>query len=148
MFAMRHFLVFASLAFLVGCSDSERVVLSSQKDVEVSTNLPESLRSAVLYIKVQEPINPQATNYRSWSGSRSLNSPGGSSSGEDGTMQTWDGDQLIGIDAEGFKILFTKKWRPTGLRQKISSETNVILFRYGQITETNTLRWKIVGKFK
>jgi hypothetical protein len=75
-------------------------------------------------------------------------SPGSFSTTVTGTNETWDEERLIAINAEGFEMLFTKRWRWAGLGQQIHNETNVILFRYGQITETNILGRSIVGKFK
>ncbi|HEY5234043.1 MAG TPA: hypothetical protein VIK35_10975 [Verrucomicrobiae bacterium] len=159
MFVIRHILAFALLLILglvlallvisAGRFHYESVTLTFQKPVDVSPNLPASLTNAVLFVKVFEPSDPLATNYASWRGSRSLNFPGGSSgSSVIGTNEKWDEDRLIAINAEGFEMLFTKRWRWAGLGQKIHNETNVILFRYGQITETNTLGRRIVGKFK
>jgi len=152
MFAIRHIVIFAlllvfalALALLVisaGRLQYESVTLSFQKDVEVAPNLPASLSNAVLHVSCSGPLDG------SWSGSRSLNSPVGSGSSVVGTNETWNEERLIAINAEGFKMLFTKRWRFTGPGQSISQETNVILFRYGQVTETNTLGWRIVGNFK
>jgi hypothetical protein len=158
MFAIRHILVFvlllifglvlALLVISAGRFHYEGVILTSQKPVDVSPNLPASLTNAVLFVKVFEPNDPLATNYASWGGSHSLKSPVGSSSFIIETNETWNEERLIAINAEGFEMLFTKRWRGAGLGQKIHNETNVILFRYGQITETNTLGRRIVGKFK
>ncbi len=117
--------------------------------VEVSANVPTSSSNAVLQLQVRESSNFLVTNYSSWVGNLSLtgvSSFGGSSNNE--TIEKWDETRLITINTEGFKVLFTKRWRLAGLGQKINQETNVILFRYGQVTETNALGWRIVGKFK
>jgi hypothetical protein len=152
MFAIRHIVIFAlllvialALTLLVisgGRLQHERVKLSFQKDIEVAPNLPASLSNAVLHVSCSDSLDGN------WSGSRSLNSPMGSVSSVVGTNETWNEDRLIAINAEGFKMLFTKRWRYTGLGQSLYQETNVILFRYGQITETNTLGRRIVGHFK
>ena len=120
--------------------------------IEVSTNVPAAALNAILHLKIREPEDLLVTNYSSWSGRLSLT--GGSffgsfsGSSDNETIEKWDETRLIAINTEGFKVLFTKRWRLAGLSQKINQETNVILFRHGQVTETNTLGWKIVGKFK
>ena len=118
--------------------------------VEVSTNVPASLFNAELNLKIRGSSDPRTTNYSGWylSGDVSLTGPSGGSSGFGGTIDEWDEQRLIAINTEGFKVLFTKRWRLAGLGQKINQETNVILFRFGQVTETNALGWRIVGKFK
>jgi hypothetical protein len=72
------------------------------------------------------------------SGNRSLEHPVGWGSNSDGQ---YDENRLLAIRAEGFQMLFTE--RDGGVVQ-----TNIVLFRYGEDTETNTLGWKIVGRFK
>ena len=116
--------------------------------VEVSTNLPASLLNANLHLKVREPSDLLATNHESLSGDLSLAGPDFGGSSDDEKIEKWDEMRLIAINAEGFEVRFTKRWRLSGLGQKMNQETNVILFRYGQVTETNALGWKIVGKFK
>jgi hypothetical protein len=158
MFATRHILASAlllmvSLALVVLVISASRfhyegVTLTFQKPVDVSSSLPASVTNAVLYVKVFEPSNPLVTNYEGWAASYSLASPVSSGSSVIGTKETWDADRLVAINAEGFEILFTKRWRWAGPGQKIHNETNVILLGYGQITETNTLGRRIVGKFK
>ena len=123
---------------------------TDKQSVEVSTNVPASLFNAELDLKIRGSSDPRTTNYSGWylSGHASLTGPGGSSGSLGGTIDEWDGYRLIAINSEGFEVLFTKRWRLAGLGQKLNEETNVILFRYGQVTETNALGWKIVGKFK
>jgi hypothetical protein len=70
-----------------------------------------------------------------------LKSPVGSGSSVVGTNVSFEEERLIAIKTDGFEILFTK--RENGVVQ-----TNIVLFYYGQITQTNTLGWKIVGNFK
>jgi hypothetical protein len=76
MFVARHILafdllvivglVFALLVILASRFHYQSVTLIFQKPVDVSTNLPASLTNAVLYLKVFEPSDSAATNYRSW----------------------------------------------------------------------------------
>ena len=53
----------------------------------------------------------------------------------------YDENRLLAIRPEGFLMLFTE--RDSGVVQ-----TNAVLFRYGESTETNTLGWRIIGRFK
>ncbi|MGA2540252.1 MAG: hypothetical protein ABSG78_01685 [Verrucomicrobiota bacterium] len=69
---------------------------------------------------------------------RSLAQPVGWGSNSTGH---YDEQRLLAIRAEGFVMLFTE--RDGGV-----VHTNAVLFRYGQTNETNTLGWKIVGRFK
>jgi hypothetical protein len=159
MFATRHFFVFAlllilafSLALLVfsaGRFSYEQVTPIHPQTVEVSPGLSPSVSDAVLHLSIYEPVDASPTNYRSAHfGGRSLQHPVGSG-GELADMGgTWDENRLIAINADGFKILFTKQWRLPGVGQEIHQETNVILFRYGQVTDTNVIGWRIIGKFE
>jgi len=72
------------------------------------------------------------------SGNRSFMSPVGLGSDSSGH---YDEERLLAIRADGFLMLFTKRDGGVG-------QTNAVLFRYGEATETNTLGWKIVGRFK
>lgn len=144
-----YIFVFALLGALASCSNYKGVTSSHPQTVEVSSGLPASATNAVLFLRAYEFSDISSTNlYSSWGGSRSMQYQGGGGSFVNGTNETWHHEQLIAINAEGFEMLFTKKWRFTGPGQKINQETNVTLFRFGQITETNTLGWSIIGKFK
>ncbi len=50
-------------------------------------------------------------------------------------------ERLIAIRADGFVMRFTK-------RDGGETQTNFVLFPFGQTTETNILGWKIIGNFK
>ena len=140
MFIHRQILVFALLLAFVGCSDGERKS-STRQVVEVSQNLPASLSNAVLNLHIREPIDSLATNHSIWGGDRSLKSPVGSGGVIDGTNASFQEERLIAIVSDGFEVLFTR--RDNGVVQ-----TNIVLFHYGEVTQTNTLDWSIVGKFK
>ena len=129
----------AFLAAGVGCSDSGHKPLP-RISVEVAQDLPPSLSNAVLHLVIVEPSDASPTNnYASkMTGNRSLKSPVGSSSVSDGHYQE---ERLVAISADGFVMRFTKD-DGQGVR------TNVVLFRYGETTETNALGCKIVGRFK
>jgi|ERR1039458_8638857 hypothetical protein len=131
----------ALLAAFVGCSDAVRES-PPRTDVEVSQGLPPSVSNAVLHLVLISPTNASPTNhtekYEMMGGNRSLDHPVGWGSNSSGR---YDEDRLLAIREEGFVILFTK--RDGGVVQ-----TNAVLFRYGETTETNTLGWKIVGRFK
>jgi len=130
--------LFGLLANFVGRSEAERK-LPAHSDVEVSPGLPASVSNAVLRIIQVTPTNATPTTYREkTSGHRSLGSPVGSGGDSVGHYHE---NRLLAIRAEGFLMLFTS--RDGGVVQ-----TNVVLFRYGEVTETNTLGWKIVGQFK
>jgi hypothetical protein len=71
------------------------------------------------------------------SGSQSLENPVWS-----GTVDgRYNEERLVAIRADGFLILFTQ-------REGGFTQTNIILFPYGQTTETNALGWQIVGRYK
>jgi len=159
MFATRHIVIFVFLlvlafvltllVFSAGRFSYEQVTPIYPQTVEVSPGLPPSASDAILNLSIYEPADASPTNYRSKIfGSRSLQYLGGFSSSSTDTGETWDENRLIAINADGFKMFFTKRWRLPGLGQEIHQETNVILFRYGQVTDTNAIGWRIVGKFK
>ena len=159
MFATRHFVIFAlllALAFILallvfsaGRFSYEQVTPLHLQTVEVSPGLPTSVTDAVLHLSIYEPADASPTNHRSATiESRSLQSPVGSGSTSTDTGETWNEERLIAINADGFKMLFIKQWRVSGLGQEIHRETNVMLFRYGQVTDTNAVGLKIIGKFK
>ena len=139
--AIRKLLVLILLVTFGGCSDDERVKSTHQVTVEVSQNLPVSLRNAVLNLHVRDPIDTLVTNCQSWGGNYNLNYPAGSGLVMEGTNQFFEENRLLAIKPEGFEVLFTK-------RENDAVQTNCVLFRYGEVTQTNTLGWTIVGKFK
>jgi hypothetical protein len=127
-----------SLTALVGCSDKEQK-LPPRAYVDIFPGLPASVSNAVLHLVLVTPTNASPTNYSGKvSGNRSLEYPVGSSSAGAGH---YDEERLLAIRAEGFLMVFTKL-------KGIAVETSVVLFRYAEVTETNTLGWTIVGQFK
>jgi hypothetical protein len=135
-------LTFALLVAFAGRFQYESVTLAHTTTVDISQNLPESARNAVLHLSIFEPVDASPTNYHTAIyGSRSLNSPVGSGSIGGSTYTNYQEERLVAINADGFNMLFTR--RDNGVVQ-----TNTILFRYGKTTQTNTLGWKIIGNFK
>lgn len=134
-----HMLVFVLLVTLVGCSDYEGVTLVHQQTVEISPGLPASSTNAVLHLRLVPTLDASSTNKREMiAGSRSLNSPVGSGGDSSGHYHE---QRLVAIRVDGFLILFTK-------RDGGATQTNSLVFPYGQTTQTNALGWRIVGYFK
>jgi hypothetical protein len=159
MFATRHIVIFvfllvlafvlALLVFSAGRFSYEQVTPVHSQTVEVSPGLPPSMTHAVLFFHFYEPTNVLPSKFRSAIfGELSLQSPVGSGSFSTDMGETWNEERLIAINTNGFKMLFTKRWRPPGLGQEIHQETNVVLFRYGHFTDTNAIGWRIMGKFE
>lgn len=126
------------LAAFIGCSDAARES-APRTDVEVSPGLPASASNAVLHLVLISPTNALPTSpHEMIGGNRSLAHPVGSGSDSSGRQ---DEDRLLAIRPDGFLMMFSKRYGSV-------VHTNVVLFRYGETTETNTLGWKIVGRFK
>lgn len=71
---------------------------------------------------------------------------GGWSGGGEGYSSLWTSEQLVSADPNGFLVLFQyAKGRASGRR---IIDTNLVLFPYGQTTETNWLHFKISGTFE
>jgi hypothetical protein len=114
----------------------------SRPRVEVTPGLPASATHAVLYLNLAAFNDVPPTNLvrilgQTISDSISLRNPG-----VQGTLSIeGDEERLVAIRAGGFVIQF--KTRSGG-----ETQTNFILFPFGQTTETNLLGWSIVGSFK
>lgn len=107
--------------------------------VEVSPGLPASSKNAVLLLNLFAPIDASPTNFtESISGSFSLKRP---YFHDTVSKSSLDEEQLVAIRADGFIMQFTTS-------DGGKTQTNSVLFPYGQTTETNTLGWRIVGNFK
>jgi hypothetical protein len=117
--------------------------------VAVSSNVPEKMERAILHLAIYE------TNGSCY-GSRSLESPCGSGSTDDGINVYSQEERLVAITPDGFEMRFTRKQCPSTWATKaplvegvnLIIQTNTVLFRFQGTTETNTLGWRIVGKFK
>jgi hypothetical protein len=127
---------------LFGCSKYEGVVLVHPPTVEVSPGLPATATNAVLSLSIFEPADASPTNYRSATyGIRSLQYPGWSSSTIDGTNVWSQEARLAAIIPDGFEIRFTRC--DNGVTQ-----TNTVLFRFGETTQTSTIGFRIVGRYE
>ncbi len=134
---VRQLAILAWLAVIVGCSERDRES-SHIAPVEVSSGLPAAITNALLIVRMSKPNDASPTNYKELiSGTRSLQSPMGSSS----SGQNYQEERLVAIKPEGFVLLFTD-------REGEIVHTNLVVFPYGQTTETNALGWKIVGQYK
>lgn len=134
---VQQFAHLALLAVLAGCSGKDRKPEPGTA-VEVSRGLPASITNAQLQVTMLKPADATPTHYgEKISGRRSLNSPVGSSD----NGQCFEEQRLTAVRADGFLMLFTK-------RDGAILQTNAVLFPYGETTETNTLGWNIIGRYK
>ena len=103
----------------------------SRPRVELAPALPASVTNAVLRLNLASP-----NNIETMSCSVSLKSPfhGGT------PADSYDEERLAAIRSDGFLMQFT-----TRIGREM--QTNVVLFPYGQTTETNTFTWRIVGNY-
>ncbi len=109
---------------------------SSYPKVEVSPGLSASAKYAVLHLKL-DSFNWATDTGRMLYGMVSQKKP--VEPGRPAGDRT-DAEQLIAIKADGFVIRFTD-------RVGGEMQTNIILFPFGQTTETNTLEWHVVGDY-
>jgi hypothetical protein len=109
--------------------------------VALAPDLPASAKNAVLYLQLVASADALATNWiqtiAGISGSLSQRMPVIPSDHSNGCYAE---ERLIAIQADGFVIRFT---------DRVGGEirTNFVLFPFGQITETNTLGWNIIGDY-
>jgi hypothetical protein len=136
--ALEYLALVYLLAACVGCSERDQKTPFSAV-VQISKEAPEAVRKKVLSIVIHNPSDVSVTNWQGVviSGKRSLKSPTGSGSDSGGSHE----ERLIAINADGFKVLFTNT------RGEVV-QTNAVLFRYGETTDTNTIGWRIVGKYQ
>jgi hypothetical protein len=137
-----HISFCALLLMLFGCSKDESVTLIHPETVEVLPGLPSSATNAVLNLRLIAPSDATEANKRELiAGSWSLKSPIGTSSTIEGTHTSSQEERLMAIVSDGFQMRFT--CRDNGITQSIT-----VLFRFGEVTQTNSMGWRIVGTFK
>ena len=109
---------------------------SSRPRVEVAPALSASTTDAVLHLKLASFNEASRTGIRISGilGRKDPVMPGGHSNGRN------DDERLIAIRADGFVVRFTD-------RVDGEMRTNLVLFPYGQTTETNLMAWSIVGDY-
>ena len=134
--AFRQLAFFGLLTPLVLCFAEPE--LRPRAHVEVSQGLPASATNAVLNLVLTAPSSlPNWPNKQSgpWGLMKTTTA---ASTDPEGRYKE---QRLLAIRPEGFVMTFAEV--DTGV-----AYTNIVLFRYGEITETNTPRWKIVGQFE
>jgi hypothetical protein len=120
---------------MIGCSRGQEQH-PPRIHVEVSQGLPASVTSAVLSLKLS-----MTNGTVSSASSPSLDCPISAGGGWYGHHHDYQEERLLSIRADGF-LMFLK------IRDDSLTQTNIVLFRYGETTETNMLGWRIVGRFK
>jgi hypothetical protein len=104
--------------------------------IDVAPALPASATDAILHLKLA------SFNAASQTGSTisSILSQKDRVMFADPSHGLFDEERLIAIRADGFVIQFIH-------RESGETRTNLVLFPYGQVTETNTMGWTIVGSY-
>lgn len=119
-----------------GCSHNRP---SLEPQVDVAPGLSASVTNSVLHLELWRPADVQRTNASEMiSSNKGLQQPTSSSGDDQGHSNE---ERLMAITADGFLVRFT-------IRNKDLSQTNTVLFRYGETNDTNIADWKIVGHFK
>ena len=126
---------FVSVFVFVGCSEDGNLSFP-KRDVQISQNVPESLRDSVLHIS----LRGEDSHYGSSVGNCSLKHPVISGSYVDRPNVYSHEVRLIAIKTNGFVVCIFKV-------DNHKVQTNTVLFHFGETTKTNILGWNIVGKF-
>jgi hypothetical protein len=134
-----------------GSFDSSMIIPT--ETVTVSSNVSAQFQEASLHLAISEYAPFPGTKTF---GTRSLGSPCGQGEMESGTNYSFQEERLTAITQDGFEVRFTRRQCPFGQTnnmhfhqiEKTIVQTNTVLFRFGETTETNTIGLRIVGKFK
>jgi hypothetical protein len=104
--------------------------------IEVTPSLPASATNAILHLKL---VSFNATS-QTGSTISGILSRKNQVMFADPSNGLYDEERLIAMRSDGFVIQFLH-------REGGEMRTNLVLFAYGQVTETNTMGWNIVGSY-